>query len=140
MRDRARVELSRTLPEADVSGADRVIGIIELQAGTTITRFHNFDVEILRYLANWEIVGLTRSNEGEVTFSLAINEQTNMIELSIDTKRWAIPTAENLVRVINEPSEGQLSVTFLKPVFSTNEGLWRINANSVIYARDEGTR
>ena|SRR3982751_6232520 len=141
MLERIRVDLRETGVEIS-DFTDNLAGRLVLRkrdsTGNTVTEVYDrFEVSIIRYLANWEIAGTASPQQGPAaSFSLALDEKTNIVVLAIDRRIWSIPTEDGSLRVINAYGDGQLSLRFLRDTFSSNEPSWRIGLESVLFAVD----
>jgi len=106
--------------------------------GAAVTEtYEQFDVSIIRYLANWDINGTARSRDGRTaTFSMALDETANLLRVGVNGRLWDVPTNDGMLRVINAHDQGELSLRFLRDAFSTNEPSWRIATETVLFAKD----
>jgi hypothetical protein len=125
-----------------VEGDDELKGIFHLQAssttgGTRDERYRRFTGEILRFAANWEVVGTTISDRdsAEVSFSLALDENSNELIIGVRDIIFRFDKLDG-ARVINGHKEGELFIRILRPRFAENEPAWAILADSSFYAKD----
>jgi hypothetical protein len=120
--------------------ADTLQGSVRLQYRdgdeTREERFIAFRGEIIRYVANWEIVGEAVTAGGARTpFSCALDEDENILSWGFGSWLWRMPKT-GPVRVINAHKEAELFIRQLQPVLSDNEPAWAIMTDTVFYAKD----
>lgn len=139
MLDDVRMELLSAGADPEAFRADDAMtGTLNLRSQGGAQRYDRFSVQVLRYLASWEITGTVLGSGVSAPFSLALDERENSLIIGVDARLWTINTNSSYVRVINGFEKGELMIRFLREVFSTNEPSWYITPNSVLYARDSG--
>lgn len=106
--------------------------------GTVQRNYVSFrQVDIISYLSNWVVSGIASASSREAPLYLELSEERNALEIAIGAVRWNLAYPSDALSVFNAPSEGRLTIEVRRSVFSSNDEVYRLDAQTLIHVQKD---
>lgn len=93
---------------------------------------------VITYLSSWTVTGQILSDNGTAhTFSLLLKDEQNLISLKIGKLQWRLTFPSNQFEVFNDITNGKLSITINRAIFSESDPIWYLERDSQIHVSYE---